>query len=339
MLAHLSGLQREPAGEIWESLEPPEVERLVAELADAEQVLPPGAAHHYSNLAYALLGEVVARRAGAPYTEVVDERIIGPLGLTRTTWQPEPPFAQGYFVEPYEDVVRRELHVDLRGSVSAGQLWSTTGDLCAWAAFLTEGREGVLARETVEEMWAPQVMWDPDDWLLAHGLGLMIARRDGRILAGHGGGMPGHLSGVYVARKDGIGAAALTNSSAGTNMELLALELAEIAIDALPAEPDPWRPGEPAPDRFRSALGRWWSEGGEFVFFWRDGKLHARLDPDPRGRPPSAFEPEGDDVFRTVAGRERGERLRLVRDDAGEVVRMYWATYPFTRAPEVFGVE
>jgi len=337
MLAHLSGLQREPVGDIWESFETPDVDRVLAELEQAEQVQPPGAGHHYSNLAYALLGEVVARVAGAPYTEVVDERIIRPLGLERTTWQPEPPLAQGYFVQPYEDVATREVHVDLRGSASAGQLWSTTADLCAWATFLAEGREGVLSREAAESMWAPQVMWDPDDWLLAHGLGLMLARRDGRILAGHGGAMPGHLAGVYVSRKDGIGAAALTNSSAGTSMELLALELAEIAIEALPSEPEPWRPGEAAPDRLRSALGRWWSEGGEFVFFWREGKLHARLDPDPRGRPPSVFEPEGDDLFRTVGGREHGELLRLVRDDAGDVVHMYWATYPFTRTPEVFG--
>ena len=51
------------------------------------------------------------------------------------------------------------------------------------------------------------------------------------------------------------------------------------------------------------------------------------------------FEPEGEDRFRTVSGRERGEVLRVVRDDAGEVVRLYWATYPFTRAPEIFGAQ
>jgi hypothetical protein len=27
----------------------------------------------------------------------------------------------------------------------------------------------------------------------------------------------------------------------------------------------------------------------------------------------------------------------VVRDENGEVVKLYWATYPFTRAPEVFG--
>jgi hypothetical protein len=27
----------------------------------------------------------------------------------------------------------------------------------------------------------------------------------------------------------------------------------------------------------------------------------------------------------------------VVRDESGEVVKLYWATYPFTRTPEVFG--
>ena len=49
------------------------------------------------------------------------------------------------------------------------------------------------------------------------------------------------------------------------------------------------------------------------------------------------FERVGEDVYRGVSGREQGELLRLARDEAGEVVRMYWATYPFTRTPELFG--
>jgi hypothetical protein len=36
-------------------------------------------------------------------------------------------------------------------------------------------------------------------------------------------------------------------------------------------------------------------------------------------------------------GREEGEELRAVRAADGTVRRLYWATYPFTRVPEVFG--
>jgi hypothetical protein len=46
---------------------------------------------------------------------------------------------------------------------------------------------------------------------------------------------------------------------------------------------------------------------------------------------------DGADRWRVVSGREQGELLRVVRDDAGAVVRLYWATYPMTRAPLPFG--
>lgn len=337
MLSHLSGLQREPPGDVWETMKPPDMPTLLQELGDAELVLGAGEAHHYSNLAFALLGEVVSRASGTPYARYVDERIVAPLGLSRTTWGPVAPFAEGYLVEPYQDVVRVEAKLDMGGTASAGQLWSTVLDLCRWAAFLAEGHDGVLARPSVERMWFPQVMWDPDAWTLGWGLGLMLYRRDGRIFGGHGGGMPGHLSGVYVSRKDGVGAAAVTNTGADADMDRLAIELAELTIEALPAEPEAWEPGAAAPESLRSALGRWWSEGAEFVFYWHDGKLHARPAQARREQAPAVFEPEGEDRFRTASGRERGELLRLVRDADGAVTRMYWATYPFTRHAQVFG--
>jgi hypothetical protein len=115
------------------------------------------------------------------------------------------------------------------------------------------------------------------------------------------------------------------------------LQLAETAIEALPEEPKEWRPQAGPPPELESALGRWWSEGTEFVFSWNDGKLEARVAALPKERPPSVFEPAGDDVFRTVSGREQGEQLRLVRGDDGSVTKLYWATYPFTRQQQIFG--
>jgi hypothetical protein len=75
----------------------------------------------------------------------------------------------------------------------------------------------------------------------------------------------------------------------------------------------------------------------EFVFRWHDGALEARRAEAPDWIPWARFEPAGDDVLRTVAGRERGEPLRLVRDADGQVRRMYWATYPLSRDFEVTG--
>lgn len=337
LLSHSSGLQREPPGEMWESMESPSTDELLARAAEAEQVLPPQTRHHYSNLGFALLGEVVARVSGAPYREYVDARILQPLGLERTTWAPVEPAAQGYFVDPYSSVVRPEAEPDIRGVASAGQLWSTVVDLCRWAAFLAEGSPGVLSARALSELWFPHVICDPDAWTLAWGIGLMLHRRGDRIFGGHGGAMPGHLAGVYVDRKSQVGAAALTNSGAAADMDRLAIGLAEAAIAALPDDVEPWRPAPGPPPELAGALGRWWSEGTEFVFVWEDGRLKAQPAAPLRPQPPAEFERVSADVYRTVAGREQGELLRLVRGEHGEVARMYWATYPFTRGPELFG--
>lgn len=339
MLSHGSGLQREIPGDVWETLEfPTSTEELLAKLEEAEMVLAPGERWHYSNLAFVLLGETIAQLSGMPYESYVEERILQPLGLAQTSFAPEPPTAVAYSVEPYSDVVRREaMLVERKGGIAAaGQLWSTVGDLCRWASFLADPDPAVLAPESVELMTSVQTMADPYRWSLAWGMGLMLVRKDERIYCGHDGGMPGYLANVLVDRDDKLGAAVLVNGANVSPAEL-SLALVEKTRERFPPEAEAWRPDEPPPEELASALGRWWSEGAEFVFRWHDGRLEARWAEAPAWQPWARFEPLDADRFRTVFGRERGELLRLVRDADGNVTRMYWATYPFTRTPEVVG--
>lgn len=336
MLAHASGLQREPPGEIWETLAFPGEEELLRGLEEAEQVLPPMAAWHYSNLAYSLLGVVVARITGTAYRDHVQQRLLGPLGLERTTWGPSEGAALPYFVEPYSDSVRREPVLELGGKGGESGLYGTAGDIARWGAFLCEPDDSVLKASSVAEMHDLNVMAEPD-WTLGWGLGIELWRRGERIFGGHTGGYPGFLSILCYSRRERLGAVLLTNAGNWPKLSPTGLELAEAALEELAPELEPWRPEQAPPPEIAPLLGRWWSEGDETIFSWRDGKLEARLAAAPPERAPSIFESEGDDRFRVVSGRERGETLCVVRDQGGEVVKLYWATYPFTRAPEVFG--
>jgi CubicO group peptidase (beta-lactamase class C family) len=339
LLSHVSGLQREPPGEIWESLRPPSREEFLASLADAEQILTPGAHWHYSNLGFALLGEVVERVSGTPYRDYVEERLLKPIGLTRTSFTAAEPVARGYLVDEYSDTARPERDVDLAGTAASGQLWSTTADLARWGAFLSEPDPSVLAPDSAAQMRAVQTMMDVERWQVGWGLGLGLYRRGDAVWAGHGGAMPGQVASLVFRPQDSIGASVLTNSGAFPGPEDLALKLAEKALELEPAEPDAWRPAGPPPDDVAGFLGSWWSEGYEHVFRWRDGRLVADLPVAPEHRRRSVFAPEGPDRWRVAEGRERGELLRVIRDDAGVPVKLYWATYPFTRTPQVFGAE
>jgi CubicO group peptidase (beta-lactamase class C family) len=344
MLAHLSGLRREPAagpdGEIWETLQDSDRDELVAGVERAGRVLEPGRRWHYSNLAFALLGEVVARSFALPWEVVVQQRLLRPLGMSRTTLEPVEPRARGYLVEPYSDVVRPEPLLPLRGMAPAGQLWSTAADVARWAVFLADPHPDVLEPDSLAEMRHPQVIADLESWTLAWGLGLMLYRTGERIFHGHAGGMPGFLSSVMAYDRNGerAGVAVLANSTVGVDVEGLAADLLTTVLDA-DAEQQPWRPSDPPPAGIAGLLGRWWSEGSEYLFSWHDGRLEARVTVAGtlRPQPPVIFEQTGPDQWTTVSGREEGEELRAVRAADGGVRRLYWATYPSTRAPEVFG--
>lgn len=336
MLAHASGLQREPPGEVWETLDFPGETELLGRLAEAEQVLPPSTAWHYSNLAYALLGHVVARLSGMPFRDYIRERFHVPLGLEHTTWGPSEPAALPYFVEPYTDAVHREPVLEpLGGKGGESGLYSTVGDLSCWGSFLCEPDPEILRPESVAEMHNLQIMAEPD-WSLGWGLGIELWRRGDRIFGGHTGGYPGFLSMLVYSRREKIGAVVLANSDSWPELMKTGLTLVEAGLEELAPDIEPWSPEEAPPAELEPLLGRWWSEGREWVFGWRRGKLEARIAIAPPEREPSVFEPEGDDRFRTVSGGERGELLRVVRDEDGAVTKLYWATYPFTRTPETF---
>ncbi|MEH0844351.1 serine hydrolase domain-containing protein [Micromonospora sp. CPCC 205711] len=349
LLSHTAGLQREPYGDVWDSLRAPAVDELVADLARVEKVLPTGRRYHYSNLGMALLGRLVGQLRGGTWAEVLAERVLGPLGLAHTSVTPGPDAATGFLVDAYSDEAHPEPPTDFGAVGPAAQLWSTATDMARWAAFLADPAAldpagAVLAPATLDEMRWPLTPTDETVWAAGFGLGLILLPFPDRVVhVGHDGAMPGFLAAAY-GRRGGDGTAGAMGcavlGSSGTAAEVFELphQLLAASAEHDPADVAPWRPGEPAPGPLRGMLGRWWGEGFEYVFSWHDGTLRARGAGDPAGKPPAIFAPLPDtsDVFRTVSGREVGELLRLTRDPAGTVVGLHWATYRFTRHQETF---
>ncbi|MEO6509708.1 MAG: serine hydrolase domain-containing protein [Nocardioides sp.] len=336
-LAHVSGLQREPVGDVWDSLVQPDEDDLVENFAAVERVGRPHDRWHYSNIVYAVLGRLVATLDGRSWNESLRARLLDPLGLTRTTIGFDGgPQAHGYFVPPYHDVPRREPLVDTRAMAPCGGLASTARDLARWSAFVADPDPAVLSPDTLEEMTQPQVLMDPERWNVGMGLGFFVVRAGDRSWVGHDGGMPGHITGVHTHRESGTGGIVLMNASDSPDPTAFAIALAGRVVDDVPVEDQPWRPGTEVPEELTGILGRWYTEGRPFTMSVREGRLEASADGLP-GRKPSVFVAEGPGLYRTVSGRERGELLRLTRDDDGRVREMHWATYLVTREPLGFG--
>ncbi len=330
LLSHTSGLTAEPPGEWWERTAGRPAGELVASLGDDVARHRPGRLFHYSNVGFALLGELVSRVRGAGWAQVVAGEVLAPLGMRDTTPRPRPPYATGFAVHPFADVVLPEPEHDAGGMAPAGQLWSTAADLARWAVFLGGDTGEVLRPDTLAEMREPVAVEDGDRWDRAYGLGLDLARRGGRRLCGHGGSMPGFVAGVWADPADGAGVLFLANATTGVRSSWCA-QLLDVLDEHEPPMPGEWAP-EPVAPAVLELTGVWhWGSAAHTLRVLPGGVLS--LAPLGGAGVSARFAPGPEGVFTGLDGYFAGETLRAVRGAGGEVSHLEVATYVFTRLP------
>ncbi|MEV0174498.1 serine hydrolase domain-containing protein [Streptomyces sp. NPDC050803] len=334
LLAHTAGLAAESPGPWWErtpgSLRP--------ELSDVlgEQPLlhPVGRRHHYSNPGYTVLGALVEKLRGAPWEEVLRREVLEPLGLSRTSGQPQAPHAGGWAVHPWADVMLPEPSEDLGRMAPAGQLWSTTGDLARFAAFLINGDDRVLSAETVREMRSPAAPAEAADVAdgVAYGLGLQIQHRHGRLLAGHSGSLPGFLASLFFSVTDDVAAVVLANCTSGPLLSAVAADLVRIVAEAEPRIPEPWRPMAEVDSSVLELAGQWyWGTYGFGLRLTADGLLS--MEPLSGNGRRSRFRANDDGTWTGLEGYYAGELLRAVWRPDGSVSHLDLGSFVFTRQP------
>ncbi|TQK53104.1 CubicO group peptidase (beta-lactamase class C family) [Streptomyces sp. SLBN-118] len=332
LLGHSAGLSAETPGPWWErtpgSLRP----ELADVLGDQSRMHPAGRRHHYSNPGYTVLGSLIEAVRKASWEDVLRSEILEPLGLYRTSPQPEAPHAGGWAVHPWADVMLPEPVEDLGLMAPAGQLWSTAADLCRFAAFLAEGDERVLSAASVREMRTPSVPAGAGEWDSTYGLGMQIVRKDGRTLVGHSGSLPGFLAGLWVSVEDGIAAVALANATSGPLASAVAADLVRIVAEAEPRIPAPWRPLPEVDHALLELTGPWyWGTQSFGLHLLVDGGVELQpLGGTGRG---SRFAAQGDGTWTGLDGYYAGETLRVVRVEDGPVSHLDLGSFVFTREP------
>ena len=321
VLSHTSGMQSEPRGPWWERTRGSDFAALVAANDGSGRVGAPGEWFHYSNLGYGLLGEVVARRLGAPWRGLVAERLLQPLGMRSTSYLPRPTAQPGWSVDHFTGIRVHEPLTDTGAMAPAGQLWSTLEDLITWGRVLSGFHPEMLRGSSLAEMQRPVT---PD-----HGLGLMLGVHAGGRLVGHNGSMPGFLAGLHVDPDTGIGGVVLANATTGIDQRALVSSLIEGA--AVVDRPLPWRPTERLPDAVDGVPGLWFWGNSAYDVRWHNDGLELR---------PMALGGGVSDRFDLVDGvlvgalcYHRGERLDVVRRPDGSVHHLECATFVYTRTP------
>lgn len=341
LLSHESGLVSEPPGTDFLA-EPPRYEGVAARtLERASEIftaVPPNTQLKYCNLGYQMLGETVSRASGTPYPQYVAERILAPLELTSTGFEPLDPVlaarrAVGYSARAFSD----ELPVapSMPPIWAEGGLWSTVADLARWLSFqlaaYPEGRDAnagrelagasVLSAATRREMHKPRYLSD-EEWSSAWGVSWYCVRKDGVTWVQHSGGLPGFVSNACFDRGSGVGAIALVNGGADASALAMALgaqarELAQAAAPAL-------REAAPTPGELRPLLGLYAPADLSFLVRveWRDGKLTV-IDGQGEGEPMPLEAGSEPGSFVVAPGfRESGEPLVFGRRADGAVTSM-----------------
>lgn len=335
LLSHTSGLRAETPGPWWERTPGVRFDALVASaIRPVDLLWRPGRRFHYSNVGYAILGELVARKRSAPFGEVVRDELLVPLAMERTTLRPEAPFAEGLAVHPHADAVLREPEHDAVAMAPAGQLWSTIEDLARWSEVLAGRCPEILSAESVAEMAEPiGIVEVPGEaWIAAYGLGLQLWNRGGRRRYGHTGGMPGHWAMLLVDAETTDVVVALANSTYSGFRPAFFDELLSFLGSEQPRPPAPFRPNAISADRSRRELvGAWYFGPAEYrIALDADGHLELRRYPAGRdGR----FRPEADGTYVGESGYFAGERLEPRRRDDGSVSHLDIASFVFTRSP------
>lgn len=318
LLTHSSGMNAEPTGDWWERHPGVGFDELVKSMSEDAAAMLPDRQHHYSNLGYALLGELVARLRGTPWIESVRRRILDPLGMSRTSYLPESPVAQGFSVHPWSGQLEDEPAYDAVAMAPSGQLWSTVEDLARYTAFWLDPVDDVLDPDTMAEMLVPQ-SGDADQ---SYGLGIRLQSG----VVGHTGSMPGFLAGLFVDRALRIGAVTLANATYG-RCAMVPADLIGVVAEHEPPLAQEWLPEAPVPHA--DLLGPWYWGNTPHVITVANGLLVLSFVPGPAVR--SRFRPTGPDEFVGLDGYFAGERLRVLR--TGKTTRLDLATFTFTRTP------
>ncbi len=191
--------------------------------------------HSYSNVGFAIAGEVVARVSGMSWEEFVTQRILQPLGMsssyasTTRLWQDrgDPNNVENIFIPTRKNA--GVVSVGDWSECSCGYIYAsaggviTTADVIAkWMIMqLQEGEYGgklLISAETIREMHAPQVVmninWidlhNPLAHFITYGLGWTSYDYRDRKVDEHPGGWMSSF--VTVVPEENLGVAICTNA-------------------------------------------------------------------------------------------------------------------------------
>lgn len=219
LLNHSSGIQRDAETAHWEDEEFPSADQLKEMINKKVTLFESNEKWKYSNLGFAILGQIIETASGMKYSAYVKKYILQPLGLTQTTTdyaeRLEGKLATGYgrLLPGKNRSVFSTMQTNAM-SPAAGAI-TNVNELAEYVMAQFWSNEKLLSRHAKREMQRIQWVDESSQPPLHFGLGFETYQVDGVRVFGHSGGIQGYSSHVLLDPKQEIGVVVLTNAIDG----------------------------------------------------------------------------------------------------------------------------
>lgn len=239
MLRHVSGM---PDVEDYEWDRPQyddgALERFVRSLGDKKLISPPGTRQRYSNMAFEVLGDVIAKVSGKSFEDFVAENTLEPLKMNDTTLLKKRAnrdlLTSGHVRGDSSEAVVSGVYPYNRRHSPSSTLISNLPDMCRWAR--ANLNKGILDGKRILKESSYRLLFEPHDSEFSNiGLSWFLGRHRGFRTVGHSGSDTGYRSQFTMIPEKAIAVVVMSNYS-----RTPVGELGRAALDlALGIEPQP----------------------------------------------------------------------------------------------------
>lgn len=199
----------------------------------------------YQNLMFIAAGRILEKVSGKPWGDFIKERILDPLGMSRTTTTIRTLPDNAAMPHNESGGKLRVLHRgNVDGAAAAAGLNSSVADLSKWIR-LQLGRgtfdgKQIFSRDQSWQMWQPNIMLpiseaasnaNPTRHFNAYGMGWFMYDYYGRKIINHSGGLDGMLSYTVLIPEENAGFVVLTNSE-GPAFQIMMNKMRDVLVDA-----------------------------------------------------------------------------------------------------------
>jgi len=212
-----------PPHETWSGRRYESVRESLETFVSDELVFEPGTSFRYSTHGYTLLGAVLEQATGRSFGELLQQEIVGPLGLSSTGLETGKGNDQER-VLPYEmigDRYRNAMRVDYSRTWPGGGIGSSAHDLARLVSGLPQGE--TVRTDTLERYLTPQKLSDGSDNPQRYALGWRIGRTSEFLggsesfrVAHHGGVSSGGSAFLVLFPEQSVAAVVITNTRTGS---------------------------------------------------------------------------------------------------------------------------